>query len=108
MSGTTDIMVNLSSHSLITESELAMKARRRRRCVHRLSLLVRLNDGSRGYNIGNRRRGVDSLHKVWTLTGLPEMPPVALEVAMPRPIPPIGMSMGAVIIIWFGLDAQGN
>ena len=98
-----------------------MEARSRRRGEKRLGLRVRLNsnDGSNGRDIGNRRWScVNLIHIgtgiVWTHTGAPEILLVTVKVMRPWTMPPIGISMGVVIIrvrfkrwIWFGLGAQG-
>jgi hypothetical protein len=100
--------------------DLAVEARSRRRGINGLGLRVRLKsyDGSNGRYIGNRRWCCVNLLRigmgiVWTHTGAPVILLVMLKAMMSWTIPPIGISMGVVIIrvrlklIWFGLDAQG-
>ena len=77
------------------------------------------NDGSNGPDICNRRWScVNLMHIgagiVWTPIGAPEILPVTVKGMRPSTMPPIGISMGVVIIrvrlkrwIWFGLGAQG-
>ena len=84
-----------------------------------LGLRVRLNsnDGSNGCDIDNRRWSC-VVHIVtgivWTLIRAPEMLMVTVRGMMPWAMPPIGISMGLLIVrvmlklwIWSGLGAQG-
>ena len=103
-----------------SKGDLAVEAWRCGLGENGLGLLVRLNsnDGSNGPDIGNRRWScVNLMHIgtgiVWPHTGAPEMLIVTVKGMRPWAMPPIGISMGMVIIrlrlkrgIWSGLDAQ--
>jgi hypothetical protein len=90
--------------------------------VHGLGLRNRLNanDGSNGRDIGDRRRSrVNLLHigmgMVWPSIGAPVLVLVAVKPMRPAAMPPIGLPMGAMIILvrfetWIGvrLGPQGT
>jgi hypothetical protein len=79
--------------------------------------LLNANNGGNGRDIGHlRRSGVNLTHiglvTVRPLTRAPELLLVALMPILPAAMPPIGLPMGAVIILvirWIGvrLGAQG-
>jgi len=97
-----------------SKGDLAMDARRTRRGKKGLGLRVRLNsnDGSNGTDIGNRWWScVNSMHMRAAIIA-PKILVVTVKVMMPWTMPPIGISMGMVIIRvrlkgWLGLGAQG-
>jgi hypothetical protein len=104
-----------------SKGDLAVEAWRCGLGENGLGLLVRLNanDGSNGCDIGNRRWScVNSMPIragiVWTFTGAPEILLLTVKPVRLWAVPPIGISMGAVIVrvrlkrwIGVGLGAQG-
>jgi hypothetical protein len=102
-----------------SKGDLAVEARQCGLGVNGLGLrdLLNANDGSNGPDIGDlRRSGVNLTHigmgMVRTRTGAPELLLVAVIPMRPGAVPPIGIPMGAVIILvirWIGvrLGAQG-
>jgi hypothetical protein len=104
-----------------SKAELAMEAWSCGLGENGLGLRVRqdANDGSNGPDIGDRRRSCVNLMPigmgiVWPLTGAPVILLVILRPMRPVAMPPIGIPIGAMIIlvwvttlIWVGLGTQG-
>lgn len=115
----TSFLKSYEGVSLRSKGDFTVKAWRCGRGEKWLGLRVRLNskDGSNGRHIGNRRWSC-VVHIgtaiVWTPPVVPAILLVTVKVMRPGALPPIGISMGVVIIrvtlkrwIWVGLGAQG-